>query len=582
MSNKPSEEIQESFLAPTTELIRRVELYEFDGTTPYLQPLWPEMLVGGTVSADQSRDERRSLDLELNNDSGFLNPEEGGFWYDKVIKVYLGIRISQEDREPRVMIVEEYESTGQAIALKQLLSEAGLSVVHYNPQVETYADVKDFDILVSISSTYTRKLGLLTEAYMHGKSILTFGLDATTAQLPYIIGSSASALSVHSGQRSFEKTELVDPVMVGWDDWIIDGPQSYRKINVPAAGTQVVANTWDETNGFSPGVIMRSDINGNKWIHVLQNDFTTSRFDDSEGTFEFVGFLDKITERLDYYAPQEIWETQMGEFVMDEGGDADSANDRISIVARDYTARCIGSKLAKATAFGKNEPIESVIKILAVNSSIFKFNLPVTGKTLGKDMTWERDTTRWSIMKEIATANNYEIYFDAFGYLRLEPQQDPVLTPPSLVLRTGIGGNLVSRSKKTSGGNIFNYVTVVGESSDTTVPLVYGEAKNESPNSPTNIKRLGERTKNISSPLVTTSEQARELAETMLSVSALEEFQLEFGAVLFPWIEPGEILEMPADSDKSWGPARYLISSLTLPLDLGPMSGSAKRIMKVN
>lgn len=124
-------------------------------------------------------------------------------------------------------------------------------------------------------------------------------------------------------------------------------------------------------------------------------------------------------------------------------------------------------------------------------------------------------------------------------------------------------------------------MTVVGESSDTTAPLVYGEAKNTSANSPTSIQRLGDRTRNETNSLVTSNEQAKEIAEALLAVSSLQEYELSFESVLFPWIEPGEIIEMIEDEDTSWGPARYLLSTLTLPLDLGPMSGTGKRIVKV-
>lgn len=581
MANAPSRDIQEAFVAPTTEIVRRVELYDYDGVTPFRANLWPDILIGGSVSADQGRDERRSLDLELDNFSGLLDPEVDGLWYDKVIKVFYGLRLSQEEREPKVLIVEEYESVGQALLLKRIMAEAGISVVHYNPQVESYAEVEDFDILVSISSTYTRKLTLLTTAFEHGKSILTFGQDSTASQLPYIINTSAASLSTSTTERSFERTELVDPAMVGWDNWVLLGPHSYRKILSVKADAVVLANTWDQANGFSPGIVMRTDPNGNRWIHVLQNDFADARFEDDDLDI-FVGFMATATDRLDYYAPKEIWETQIGEFVPDEVSDADSHPARsIKVTGRDYTARCLGSELTKATAFGKNEPIESVIRAVAVNAGIRKFNLPATGKTLGKDMTWERGTNRWQIIKDISLANNYEVYFNATGFLTLRPQQDPLTTPPELKLETGIGGNLVSRSRKTSGASIKNYVTVVGESSDTTAPLVYGEAKNTSANSPTSIQRLGDRTRNETNSLVTSNEQAKEIAEALLAVSSLQEYELSFESVLFPWIEPGEIVEMMEDDDTSWGPARYLLSTLTLPLDLGPMSGTGKRIVKV-
>lgn len=72
----------------STQVLRRVEIYEQDGTTPFYVPA---PVVGGSVSVDMFRDERRTMDLVLDNTDTRLNDYPGGFWYDKVIKVYRGV-----------------------------------------------------------------------------------------------------------------------------------------------------------------------------------------------------------------------------------------------------------------------------------------------------------------------------------------------------------------------------------------------------------------------------------------------------------------------------------------------------------
>lgn len=579
MSHAPDRMIQEAFVAPTSEIVRRVEIYEQDGTTPWRPEIWARLLVGGTVSVDMARAERRSIDCELDNFDGALNPVPGGLWYDKVLKAYYGIVLDQKPREPRIAIVEEYEAPGQGLALKTLLARAGAKVVFYNPQAVRLSELEEFDVLVSVSSSHSRKLALLTAAYEQGKSVITLSPNVTNAQLPLLVGNTGAVVT-DPGLREFEKAELTSPAMLGWEpDWLLTGPHSYRKIATAAPGAEVLAQTWDETNGHSVGALYRRGGDGQGWLHLVQDRFDTGSID--EGFDSLAGFMGAMLRVLDWYTPEPRWEMQIGEFVADAIEDADEGGDRIRFTGRDYTKRCLNSKLRKATTFGANEKIEDVIRVLALNARCWKIELPTTGQTLGKAMTWERDTDRWSIMSDIALANNYELYFGADGFLTMRPQQDPLLTPPTLVLTTGIGGNLISRGKKTGDSNLFNVVTVIGESSDSATPLVYGEAVNDAPNSPSSIDEIGERTKNISSPLVTTEAQARELAETMLSVSSLEEFELNFESVLFPWIEPGEIVEMGSVDEKYWGPSRYMISTLNLPLDLSPMSGTGKRVTKV-
>ncbi len=581
MANKPNKLIQDVFNASTLEIVRRVEIYEYDGKTPWKPEIWPNLLIEGSVSADQTSDARRTIDVELNNTNGYLNPEPGKLWYDKVLKVFYGIVTHLEDRDPRVIIIEEYQALNQGLALKRLLSNAGVKVVHYNPQVSSLSELEDFDIVISISSSYTRKLTLLTQAFEAGKSVITFNTDSTASQLPYVIGTSASNTVNKVGDIEFSPTDIVDTALVGWNGWISVPPNSYRKILTAAPGSLVVATASEGSNGVFPGVIVRSDLNGQSWCHVAMSAFDNSVIDTEEDREDFAGFLSAIIKKLDYQEVDAIWEAQIGEFLFDTLAEDTEGFGFIQASGRDYTKRCLNSKLSKATMFKADQKITDVISSLAANCGITKQKIPTSIlDTIGKDTTYERDQVRWEIMKEIALANNYEIYFDAEGYLILASQQDPILTPPSLKISTGPRGNLVSRGRKSSDSNIFNKVTVVGESSDTTVPLVYGEAVNDDPNSKSSTVNIGERTKNISSPLVTSDAQATDLAKTLLAVSTLEEFEMSFSITLVPWIEPGEILEM-SDDLEDWGPARYLISSITLPLDLSPLSGTAKRVVRV-
>ena len=579
MANIPPLDVQDAFLAPVAEIIRRVEIYEADGETPWRQDLWDSWLVEGSVSADQASDERRTFECVLDNTDGDLDPEAGKLWYDKIFKAIYGIELNQKPKELRVIIVEDYESPGEALALKSLLSKAGVTYVHYNPLVSNYKDVEDFDVLVSITSTYTRKLGLLTEAFNRGKSVMTAGLNATAAQLPYIIGGANGNLSTDSGERTFVPASLQDEIVLGWENWNFKGPQSYRKIIAPAAGAQVVAHTSDVTNGLSPGVIRRGELGGSRWLHIMQNKFSESEI--PSGLDDAITFMARAMRWLDTYYPRTKWETQLGEFVSDSISDANEFGDLIKVSGRDYVARCMSSKLPAATMHTKDQSIESIVRTHANLSGIKKMNLPVTGIVLDKDTTWEADTDRWTIMKEVATNNNLELYFNAFGYLQMTPYKDPLLSPPALTLTTGLNGNLVSRGASTSANRLFNHVIAVGESSDSSTPPVWAEVKNENPNSPTNIDAIGDRVTRIVSPLITEVQQAIELAKSLLAVSALEEFELNFSSVFFPWVEPGEILEMYDPDSQYWGPDRFLISSISFPLDLGPMSGTAKRVTRV-
>ncbi|WKW85484.1 minor tail protein [Rhodococcus phage Reynauld] len=579
MGRAPSEAVQKAFVAPTAEIIRRVEVYESDGETPWRPDLWATMLTGGQVTADLGEEERRSVDIELNNDTGELSPRPDGLWWDKVLKVFYGIRLHGQERPPSVAIVEEFEAVGQGLAIKTALAQAGVKTVFYDPLIVNYSELEPFDVIVSVSSSYPRKAALLTEAFQRGKSIITMAPQATSVQLPLLVGASGAVITATDTRRAGQ-SDSTDSVMVGWDGAWEMAPHAYTKIQTVPATAKVLAYGDDSVGGSSPLVMMTTGIDGQGWIHLQQKAADTTSITANYG--DFVNFLGAAMRRLDYYVQEDMWETQIGEFLPDGIDDADDFGDRIKFTGRDYVKRCMADQFSKATMFTKDQYVEDVIKAIAANANIRKFALQPTGRTLGKDTTFERGTERWKAMYDIATAANCDLYFDAHGFLVLAPQNDPLLSPPNLSLVTGPGGNLVKRGKKTSDSQIFNHIVVTGESSDTTVPLVFAEVENADPGSPTNVNRIGRRTKPYSSPLVTSTAQALELANTMLSVAALEEFELDFSSVLHPWVEPGEILEMEEENDdRQWGPRRYLINSLTFPLDLGPMSGTGKRITKV-
>lgn len=741
MANTPPLHIQRAFLQPVVRVIRRLEIYEQDGKTPWRRDLWTSLLVTGQVSVDYERDERRSIDLELDNSAGDLNPAAGGLWYDKVFKLYYGVNIGNSDRGVRVAVIEQFNADGQAFALKQALERGGVNEVHYLPTVTTYEQIQEYDVLVAISGTSTQKAAFLTECYNKGKSVITFTLDQTAASLPLVVGNAGGAPVIDGATRRYAAVAGASDLSVGWDEWstrefpqsknlvtwggqgfedfalgpvgspsveativqIPDGsagvpakvyqvpsngayrastqlfsatvvpgdsyyfeawvrktttgttggvsfvrrtsadgasvlyssmqlplanmvqnqwykmsgvmviqagkntlnpyvqvdnsipagdiiqwdevyvkkvePQDYyRKVLSPASGTQTLAAITD-SQGESVGAIARDDGN-RRWVHVVQANFEESNFLGDEDYEAFAGFVSRAVEWASPYSGEDSWEMQIGEYLADAISDGGSYS-TIRVTGRDLTKLAINSKLASSTTFTKDTPIETIVKALASNAGITKHKVPVTKKVLEKDTTWERGTSRWEIIKEVCNTNNHEVYMDHEGYLVVREYLDPLLSPTSLSLSGGVGGNLISRGARTSDSKLINHIVVVGESSDSNVPPAYAEAINNDPKSPTSIQELGDRVEVINSALITSVPKAQELAKSMLAVSALEEFELSFESTLLPWVEPGEIIDMSKSDSRYWGPDRYLLTSLNLPLDLSPMSGNGKRIEKV-
>ena len=583
MAAPPSPAVLDAFLAPTSHLARRIEIFENDGTTPWRPEVW-ESLVDGTVSVDYDRGDRRNGTLTLDNFDGALDHRPNNLWYDKVFKIFYGIHLDQKPRQPSICIVEEYNSPGQALLLKGMLNSQGYTRVRVAVATETYSQVSDFDILISISSDYNRKLAVLTEAFNNGKSILCFSITPTAAQLPFLIGTAAAATRTAAAHSMSPNPAVAHPAQTGWTpEWVTTTPFTHRPVTAVAGDGVPYARLYDATAGvFSHGAIAREIASGARWIWIQHAEFGTPN--GAAANAKIPGMVGSAVKWLDSYQPMSFWETQIGELIPEQIG-VDSGDERLlNITLRDYATRCMASKLATATTFVAGTAIETLIKNLASNSYCFKTSLPVTGKTLAKNLTYEAGKTRWEIMSDIATTYGYELFFNGRGFLTMRPFQDPLLSPASLTLDSGpVQGNLVSRSETASGSRIRNHIIVKGESSDSTVLPVWAEAKNVNPASPSSIAKLGDRVEIYSSALYVTYAQCRDAAESFLRVASLEEFEMSFEAILFPWVEVGEILQLGTELASGIGePEKFMISSISFPLgELGPMTGNGKRVTLV-
>jgi len=130
-SIQPPQEVVEELEAGVVQVESRVEVYEADGKRLWLadrlnDPDFARM-TDGSVSVSSSSDERRTLDITLDNRDGLLRPNSNnGFWYDKIIKVYRGIRYQGRATTPRVALIEA-PSQAAANEMRRIFSSFGFT-----------------------------------------------------------------------------------------------------------------------------------------------------------------------------------------------------------------------------------------------------------------------------------------------------------------------------------------------------------------------------------------------------------------------------------------------------------------------
>lgn len=573
VSVPPPEALRE-FMGATTRHVRRIEIFEQDGMTRWAKDI-ATRLKGGGVTVDYTRDERRALDLTLSNDDGVLINAPGEFWYDKIIKVFRGVQINGTARQPKILIASDLPGgSQQGPSLRAALLSLGFGDIQINPLAADYlVDIDPFDIIVSLGDD--DKGQLMKRAYDAGKSVFLF---RKSAEYFYNVlqGNTTwdSASLTPAPGDTVTARRINDPRTIGWPTFpVVADATAYK---APAA---TLLNIFGAS--FAPGGETHYSITGGtnsvggKFVAV-HLPITAYQHTD----FAFRQFLLAQTQWLNPVIALARWEVQIGEFMIDRITEPHWPHE-ITVTGRDYTKKCMLSKFSEATQYSAGNTLESIIGSIAIAAGVTKRLLPATGVTVGRAFFFERGTTRWEAMKEIATAYNHEIYFDATGYLVLRPFRDPTTTAPVVYIETGSEGQVATYEKSTSDASLFNHVLVTGENSDSDTPLVWAEAKNEDPNSPTSIQEIGDRYTEISSAFIETEEQAQELADSFLAVSQLEEFELSFETLMMPWLEVGDIMGWVDPNPAPGDPSTFLLSSIDLPLDLSPMGGNGRRVTRV-
>lgn len=275
------------------------------------------------------------------------------------------------------------------------------------------------------------------------------------------------------------------------------------------------------------------------------------------------------------------WETQVGEYLMDRISEENFPN-VVSIGCRDLTKKCLISKVGQSLSFPIGTPIESIIQALAANAGVTKMALPYTGASYNRDVSFVRGTPRWQIMKEIAASISMEVYFRRDGYLTMGDLPDPSNTPISWAFKSGSDGSLVKYRRSANDSRLINHVVVVGTANESEgiSSTVFGEAINDDPASPTSRPRLlQDRVEIVESDLFMTDSDAQSYADARLRIGSLETYEVSFDGLIIPWLEAGDIVDVHDGTELETTARRFLLSNYALPMKLGPMTGTGRRVL---
>ncbi len=576
MIRKPPARLVEAINQGTATVKRRVAFYQSDSTSLWLpgdDDLDDSRLLGGGISLDYTRDERRSFDAVLNNVDKKIFPDPyGGFWYDKILKFYKGYTYPAGAAQPKIGIIEEAVANS-AYELRNILYQLGFQDVTVDVGASTVGQLGQYDIAISYTLTaLTLKSAVLAAAFDAGVNVITVSRANSQVTLPDLI--SASSASTGSNAFKLTPTTYDTPLAGGWSaETYTSTAGAGARVTTLAAGALAVSTSLDGATTHYTGIIKES-ASGAKWF-----DLHVGSTPQAQGKILLQNALKWIWSS-DAFG---FWEVQLGEFMIDNI-DYETFPHQISVNGRDFTKKCMLSKFPKSLAFEKGTDIRDIVSALAANAGITKtsFHFRADGATaddlqLDSRLEIARETSRWEIMKNVCTSYGFELFFDSEGYLTARTFKDPSTDPISHTFKTGNDGDLSKLRKSLNDSRIFNDVVITGERGANKLPY-FGRARNVEPDSPTSISRLGDRPYFFTSSHFKSDDHCKRTAERMLKIQALESYELAFESLHYPWQEVGEIVKILDPDRTAYEPTRYLLTNLSLPLGLGVMSGNAKRV----
>lgn len=367
---------------------------------------------------------------------------------------------------------------------------------------------------------------------------------------------------------------------------------------VPDAATQaafvdsvVRVERWVDIYEYDDTTLWRADVplvGGSVSVDMSRNERRNLEIElvDMDGTLGYGTdgdsfWYDKILRpyRGVRFANGDIWATPLGRFIPDTI-DRPRFPNTIKASCRDLTKKLLIDKFSQTTSFASGTNIGTVCSTIATNGGITDQTFTATTKTLPEDVTFERDTPRWDAIKELAASIGYEVFFNASGSLVMRPFVDPTTAPVAYTFDdTFATGTLVDWNRSTTDARLFNDILVIGTGQDN--QLVWAQAENTDVTSPTRIAEIGRRTDTFESQFVPDNATAQTIADALLSVAALEQFDMTFSAIMLPWLEVGDAVEIETADAAPGDPTRFLLAQLSIDLGLGSMSGTGRRVTNV-
>ncbi|HEX5542392.1 MAG TPA: DUF5047 domain-containing protein [Micromonospora sp.] len=248
-----------------------------------------------------------------------------------------------------------------------------------------------------------------------------------------------------------------------------------------------------------------------------------------------------------------------------------AAKDRMSAI---LDARLLAPIQVPATrSFGS--VVDELVREVYPAATIEWDDAAVRNRQVGRSLIAEEE--RHGFLDELITSLGKVWYWDHRGILVIRDAPDS--ERPVWEVNAGVDGVLLSVSRELSREGVYNAVVAYGEAADEADPP-RAVATDDNSDSPTYWHgRFGKVPRYYSSPFITTDEQAKSAAESMLRQQLGLPYSVDFTAIPNPALEPGDPVRVVYPDGAS---EVHVIESLTIPLTVdGALSASTREQTRI-
>lgn len=263
------------------------------------------------------------------------------------------------------------------------------------------------------------------------------------------------------------------------------------------------------------------------------------------------GAHELYAERGVAYGGGVIEYVSLGYFRVNTVEQPDAPDGPISIGGTDRMSMIVDSPVLAPLQFAASETYAGVLSYLVNDAypSVIEWDSSVDALTpIGRTAVVESD--RYAFLAELLTGIGKEFFYDYRGVLVVRTPLDPA--NPVWTVAGGAGGVMVSASRSLAREGVYNGVIATGEGLDTSTPT-RGVALDSGETSPTRWGGpFGKIARSFSSSLLTTDQQCRLAAATILRQSVGLPYNVNFDAIPNPALEAGDPVVIGIDGVPTW------------------------------